>query len=205
MPTHYGGRRQANVRKIAVEYRIPGTMMSRSLSHCLVLAAALLLVGVAWPLASAAKDSDGGGGGGSGESGGGDGGGRGRRRRRRSRWRRWRRGARPWRRRRRDSRGDRDEDGGRRGRGAVDLAPDIAREAVSKGWALSLGAVLPTVAAAVPGDVLDVHLQQVRGGDWIYEVLVLTPTVATDKSSSTRAGTAFFRSGGANANLARRG
>ena len=74
-----------------------------------------------------------------------------------------------------DSRGGRDEDGGRRGRGAANLAPDIAREAVSKGWALSLGAVLPTVAAAVPGDILDVHLQQVRGGDWVYEVLVLTP------------------------------
>ncbi len=45
---------------------------------------------------------------------------------------------------------------------------------VSHGGALSLGSVLPTVAKAVPGQVLEVDLRQGRSGEWRYEFLVLT-------------------------------
>ncbi len=81
------------------------------------------------------------------------------------------------------------DDGGQgrgRGRGGDDDAragshagwgstsSDHAREAVSQGWALSLSAVLPTVARAVPGKVLEVDLRQSWSGEWRYEFLVLT-------------------------------
>jgi hypothetical protein len=53
-------------------------------------------------------------------------------------------------------------------------SPERAREAVSHGWALPLGSVLPTVASTVPGQVLEVDLRQTWAGDWIYDFLILT-------------------------------
>jgi hypothetical protein len=53
-------------------------------------------------------------------------------------------------------------------------SPERAREAVSQGWALPLGSVLPTVTTTVPGQVLEVDLRQTWTGDWIYDFLVLT-------------------------------
>ena len=50
----------------------------------------------------------------------------------------------------------------------------VAREAVAKGLALPLSAVLPTVFKTVAGQVLEVDLRQVRNGEWQYEFLVLT-------------------------------
>ena len=39
---------------------------------------------------------------------------------------------------------------------------------------MSLAAVLPTVAAAAPGDVLEVDLVRGAASGWRYEILVLT-------------------------------
>lgn len=80
------------------------------------------------------------------------------------------------------------DDGGQgrgRGRGGDDAraganagwgstSSDNAREAVSQGWALALSSVLPTVAKAAPGQVLEVDLRQSWSGEWRYEFLVLT-------------------------------
>ena len=52
--------------------------------------------------------------------------------------------------------------------------PERAREAVSNGWALPLGGILPTVLTAVPGQILEVDLSQSQSGEWHYEFLVLT-------------------------------
>jgi Peptidase propeptide and YPEB domain len=49
-----------------------------------------------------------------------------------------------------------------------------ARRAVDGGAALSLNKVLPTVGQAVPGSVLDVDLQRLIGGGWVYKFRVLT-------------------------------
>ncbi|MET0427063.1 MAG: PepSY domain-containing protein, partial [Microvirga sp.] len=38
----------------------------------------------------------------------------------------------------------------------------------------ALNKVLPTVARAVPGQVLEVDLRQSLGGEWYYQFLVLT-------------------------------
>ncbi len=86
-------------------------------------------------------------------------------------------------------RGHGGDDGGRgrgRGRGGDEARTGVyagwgstssanAREAVSQGWALALSSVLPTVAKAVPGQVLEVDLHQSWSGEWRYEFLVLTP------------------------------
>jgi uncharacterized membrane protein YkoI len=45
---------------------------------------------------------------------------------------------------------------------------------VSQGWALPLSSVLPTVLRAVPGQVLEVDLNQSESGEWQYEFLGLT-------------------------------
>jgi uncharacterized membrane protein YkoI len=50
----------------------------------------------------------------------------------------------------------------------------FAREAVAKGLALPLSAVLPTVLKTVTGQVLEVDLRQNSNGEWRYEFLVLT-------------------------------
>lgn len=48
-----------------------------------------------------------------------------------------------------------------------------ARGAVASGVAVPLKRVIPMVRQAVPGRVLDVDLQQVAGGGWVYKFLVL--------------------------------
>ena len=48
-----------------------------------------------------------------------------------------------------------------------------ARQAVKKGEAVSLSAVLPKVRASYPGDVLEVDLRRHASGEWRYELLVL--------------------------------
>jgi uncharacterized membrane protein YkoI len=53
-------------------------------------------------------------------------------------------------------------------------SPDSAREAVARGWALPLHAVLPTVSNAAPGQILEVDLHRTQNGEWHYEFLVLT-------------------------------
>jgi hypothetical protein len=50
---------------------------------------------------------------------------------------------------------------------------DEARGAVSRGVAIPLRRVIPVVRQAVPGRVLDVDLQQISGGGWVYKFLVL--------------------------------
>ncbi len=65
-------------------------------------------------------------------------------------------------------------DGGRRGGGWGSTSSEDARHAVSRGWALALSTVLPTVSRAVPGQVLEVDLRQSWTGEWRYEFLVLT-------------------------------
>ncbi|WP_243369911.1 PepSY domain-containing protein [Microvirga solisilvae] len=149
------------------------------LFSCLLVSAT---VTGSWPSVAFAKDGGGDSGGGGGDNsgrGGGDDGGRG------------------------DNRGDgrdsddRNDDGGRgrgrggddgesgrgRGRGGDDAqgwsgwgstSSESARDAVSHGWALGLGVVLPTVSKAVPGQVLEVDLHRTRSGGWQYEFLVLT-------------------------------
>ncbi|WP_457089124.1 PepSY domain-containing protein [Microvirga sp. P5_D2] len=79
-----------------------------------------------------------------------------------------------------------DDDGGQgrgRGRGGDAMqgrtgwgstSSENARDAVSHGWALGLGVVLPTVSKAVPGQVLEVDLRQSWSGEWRYEFLILT-------------------------------
>lgn len=71
-----------------------------------------------------------------------------------------------------------DDDGGDRGRGRGggwgSTSSENARDAVSRGWALALSSVLPTVSRAVPGQVLEVDLRQSWTGEWRYEFLVLT-------------------------------
>ena len=121
-----------------------------------------------------AKDGDGGGGGGGRGSDGGSGGGEGGRGRGGDDGSRGRGGDEGS----RGRGGERGDD--RRGRGGDDApawgrtSSDRAREAVDRGWALSLDSVLPTVAGAVPGSVLDVDLRESASGEWRYEFLVLT-------------------------------
>src|SRR5215207_550152 len=62
----------------------------------------------------------------------------------------------------------------REGSGWGRTTSELAREAVSQGWALPLSSVLPTVLRAVPGQVLEVDLSQSQSGEWQYEFLVLT-------------------------------
>lgn len=52
---------------------------------------------------------------------------------------------------------------------------DLARAALASGAIRPLNEVLAAVAAATPGDVVDVELEQERGR-WVYEVKV----IATD-------------------------
>ena len=51
---------------------------------------------------------------------------------------------------------------------------DRAREAVRAGLVLPLPAVLERLKREVPGQVLEVELEQERSG-WIYEIKLLTP------------------------------
>ena len=162
-------------------------MIRRRLIALVLLPLAFATVGSAWLPQAWAKDGDSGGGGRGGSD---DGGGRG--------------GSDSSGRGGGDDRGrgdDRGDDGGRgrgrggddggqgrgRGRGGDDddaraglnagwgsTSPDRAHEAVSQGWALALSSVLPTVAKAVPGQVLEVDLRQSWSGDWQYQFLVLT-------------------------------
>ena len=60
------------------------------------------------------------------------------------------------------------------GHGWRTTSPEGAREAVARGWALPLNAVLPTVSDAAPGQILEVDLRQTWSGAWQYEFLVLT-------------------------------
>jgi len=48
-----------------------------------------------------------------------------------------------------------------------------ARGAVATGVAVPLKRVIPMVRQAVPGRVLNVDLEQVAGGGWVYKLLVL--------------------------------
>ncbi|MGO4389245.1 PepSY domain-containing protein [Microvirga sp. 2YAF29] len=160
-------------------------MIRRCLIVLLSTALAFATVESVWPTAAYAKDGDSGGGGSDeGGHGGGDGGrggdssGRG--------------GGDSG----RDDRGGDDggqgrgrggDDGGQgrgRGRGGDDViqgktgwgstSPENARDAVSHGWALGLGVILPTVTKAVPGQILEVDLRQTWSGAWQYEFLILT-------------------------------
>jgi len=49
-----------------------------------------------------------------------------------------------------------------------------ARGAVSSGKALPLARVMPVVRQAVPGRVLEVDMERVLGGGWMYKFLVLS-------------------------------
>jgi len=51
---------------------------------------------------------------------------------------------------------------------------DRVRAAVSRGWALPLNQIAPTVQRAVPGQILDVTLQQTSRDGWVYGFVVLT-------------------------------
>ena len=51
---------------------------------------------------------------------------------------------------------------------------DRARRAVEAGQVLPLPAVLEHLQRAVPGQVLEVELEQ-EGGRWIYEIKLITP------------------------------
>jgi uncharacterized membrane protein YkoI len=48
------------------------------------------------------------------------------------------------------------------------------RTAVSRGWALPLSQIAPTVQRAVPGQILDVTLEQTARDGWVYGFVVLT-------------------------------
>ncbi|MGE0653161.1 MAG: PepSY domain-containing protein [Alphaproteobacteria bacterium] len=74
-----------------------------------------------------------------------------------------------------------DDDGGGPGAGGGgeprEPEDDDARDAanaVAQGWVLPLDRVLPTVADAVEGEVLDVDLSHTLLGGWRYKVVVLT-------------------------------
>ena len=157
-------------------------MIRRPLVALLAASLAFTAVEGSWPGLAIAKDGDGGGNsgsGGGGDSGGGHGG-----------------GDNSGKGSENSGRGGGDDGGGGRGRGGDDggqgrgrgrgdddvtartgwgsTSPESAREAVSQGWALALSTVLPTVAKAVPGKVLEVDLRQSWTGEWRYEFLILT-------------------------------
>ena len=48
------------------------------------------------------------------------------------------------------------------------------RTAVARGWALPLNQVAPTVQRVVPGQILDVTLEQTDRDGWVYGFVVLT-------------------------------
>jgi uncharacterized membrane protein YkoI len=60
-------------------------------------------------------------------------------------------------------------------RGPADQAPqNRAAEAVASGHAAPLSQVMAMVRVAVPGEVLDVALNEGAGGVWTYRFTVLT-------------------------------
>lgn len=51
---------------------------------------------------------------------------------------------------------------------------DRARAALERGEVLPLAEILATVAAQVPGEVVEVELER-EHGDWVYELKVIAP------------------------------